>query len=325
MSSSVVASTMWFATANGLSMAQIEQATGISGADLVEPDARHPHDVVGLIWRELRALHPDRALPLEFAQAAPMSSLYTLWHGAHYAPDLRTALRFFIEFRAILSDVLEIELVESPPAFRLSHPADVIDDGAAAKTALAISARVIRDLLRLPDVLASVEFRGAPYGPASDYEDFFGVPVRFYAEHNTLWFAPSALDAPIPVAEAVLFDYANQHLQRVRERVTAVDPLVEVRSAIANNAASDEYGAEQLARKLGVSVRVLQRFLAEHGTTPSALIEEFRAAESRRLLDDRRLSVEEISSRVGYSSARAFRRAFKRATGQTPTDYRRSL
>lgn len=323
VSGSIVAEAVAFATTQGLPIERIEAVTGRSAKELAAPEARHRFDVVGLIWRELMALHPDRPLPLELAKAAPISALYTLWQGACFAPDLRAALTVVVEFRHIMSDHVLLELRERPPLLRLSHPADVVDNGIVASAAMAITSLIIRNLLRLSDVFASVDLMSRAYGPPAAYEEFFGVPVRFEAERTALLFTPDALDRPVPIADPNLFEFARQRLEELHRRTTTPDPLAEVRAAVAANAAVGEFGLDALARRLGMSGRALQRLVADHGTTPSELIDEVRSEHARALLDDRKLSLDEIAERIGYSSGRSFRRAFQRATGQTPTQYRR--
>ena len=49
-----------------------------------------------------------------------------------------------------------------------------------------------------------------------------------------------------------------------------------------------------------------------------------RLEEAKRLMRDTRLSITEISERVGYASANSFTRAFKKIEHVTPTQYRES-
>ena len=48
-------------------------------------------------------------------------------------------------------------------------------------------------------------------------------------------------------------------------------------------------------------------------------------AHAMKLLSSQKLNLEEVSFLLGYSEVRAFARAFKRQSGQTPSDFRRSV
>ena len=74
---------------------------------------------------------------------------------------------------------------------------------------------------------------------------------------------------------------------------------------------------------VGLSVRSLQRRLAEDGLTYSQLREELRRDAAFRLIEDRGLNLADIASTLGYSDPAHFNRAFPRWTCQSPRAYRR--
>jgi AraC-like DNA-binding protein len=74
---------------------------------------------------------------------------------------------------------------------------------------------------------------------------------------------------------------------------------------------------------MGASPRTLKRKLAAQGVSFSALLTEARHEAAMRLLRRSTLSLDAIAERLGYSTAPNFIRAFRRWSGQTPTEYRR--
>jgi AraC-like DNA-binding protein len=74
-----------------------------------------------------------------------------------------------------------------------------------------------------------------------------------------------------------------------------------------------------------LSPRTLKRRLAEHGVTYSSLAEGELREKAMLLLRSVDLSLEQVAERTGYSDVANFTRAFRRWTGQTPAQYRRSL
>jgi AraC-like DNA-binding protein len=74
-----------------------------------------------------------------------------------------------------------------------------------------------------------------------------------------------------------------------------------------------------------MSVRTVQRRLESEGTTFGALFDETRRAAALEYLRNPQMAIKEAAYRVGFSEPSTFYRAFRRWTGATPADYRRSL
>ncbi|EDM78995.1 putative transcriptional regulator, AraC family protein [Plesiocystis pacifica SIR-1] len=327
MSGHLVTATTVFAMTLGIPAAQLESATGLSMAELTDPDARLPNVTVAKIWPLMLAAQPERSLPLAMATAAPRDYMGPLAYGMQYVDSLREAIACMNTYRKVLSSELEFgeELRPGQTVCWFTHPNDALDEGASGLVGLALGFRFVTDLLAMPDAVAGVELYGRPLGPAADYEAFFGVPVRFETGRLAMVFRSDRMDARPPSCNPEIYAYIQKRLDLARERLRVADGLGGVREAMARLATRSEYGAEALAKELGMSLRALQRHVAAEGTTLRGLIDEMREANARELLTDRRLSVEEVAFLLGYSDERAFRRAFKRTSGSTPAQYRRSL
>ena len=66
-----------------------------------------------------------------------------------------------------------------------------------------------------------------------------------------------------------------------------------------------------------------RRFKAATGTTLIGYVQNLRVEEAKRRLESELVSFEEIAADLGYENLAFFRRLFKRATGLTPSQYRR--
>jgi AraC-like DNA-binding protein len=77
------------------------------------------------------------------------------------------------------------------------------------------------------------------------------------------------------------------------------------------------------AEFVGMSVRTLQRQLAEAGITHEALVGRARFATAAAVLEETDLKILEIALDLGYSDHAHFTRAFRRWAGCSPQEYRR--
>jgi transcriptional regulator GlxA family with amidase domain len=83
---------------------------------------------------------------------------------------------------------------------------------------------------------------------------------------------------------------------------------------------------ETLARAAGTSRATLgRRFVAEVGEPPLAYLARARMQEASQLLRTSDDGLAAIAAHVGYESEFAFNRAFRRAFGTPPGEYRRGL
>ena len=323
----VASTTVAFALSRGMTIDEVESVTGVSGIELMSPDARLPDETVANLWRVLAPLEPDVALSVEMARAAPLSIFGGLAHGAQFALDLRSALNFMIEHRSFLADRVSIEIQETPTeaAFVVSHPLDKVDRGRMTEVGLGLAWRLINEILNIEVRPTRIEFAYPGQGPQDAYEKFFGAPVLFEQPRNALLLRTEDLNAPVRQANVELFAFAEQYFDQIRRRMAHGDgpaELVALRNAVVENASAGDYRPISAAARAGLSLRSAQRLTASNGMSLQQLIDEVRAASAQEFLADPKVDIGSVAVLVGYSDDRAFRRAFKRWTGQTPSEFR---
>ncbi|MEZ4382588.1 MAG: AraC family transcriptional regulator ligand-binding domain-containing protein [Nannocystaceae bacterium] len=326
---SAAAPVVMYALARGLTMDDITAASGLRREDLIDADARLPSARVGAVLRLLAARFPGEAVGVHMAQAAPFSFFGPLAHAARYAGSVRDALAVFVRNRNLLAERLHLALIDGAQevVLEMSHPLDHSGPGPGPELAFGVGARFVRECVHPRCRPTRVEFSHPRRGPLATYREHFAAEVLFERPRNAMVFAADALALPVQGADPVLYRFIQGHLELARERLLQREPdpaLTRVRAAISVNAERGEYGGEALAKRLGTSLRSLQRLVQGHGSSVRQLLDDAREADARALLGDPRLSVEEIAFLLGYSAESAFRRAFKRWTGETPASARRA-
>ena len=93
--------------------------------------------------------------------------------------------------------------------------------------------------------------------------------------------------------------------------------------AIVEEEYASDLSLDDIARRVGLLRRQLQRAYAEIGnTTFRSAPDRVRMDRAAGLLADRGLTVREVARRVGYRQPAQFAKAFRRHLGVAPSDYR---
>ena len=101
-----------------------------------------------------------------------------------------------------------------------------------------------------------------------------------------------------------------------------IDPVRAIRMAIQGLIPERRSQIGSAASAVGMSVRTLQRRLAETGVSYSDIVDEVRLSSALTLIDDRSVKLSEIARQLGYADAANFDRAFRRWTGFSPSQVR---
>ena len=123
----------------------------------------------------------------------------------------------------------------------------------------------------------------------------------------------------------VLDERASQTRYMIMEHLRVSDPAVQAAERFASANVGRQVSIDELARAGAVSPRTLARRVhAALGMTPNEMVQRLRVAHAAHLLATTRASVEEIAGQVGYADTAAFRRVFRRYSGESPRGRRDS-
>jgi AraC-like DNA-binding protein len=169
-----------------------------------------------------------------------------------------------------------------------------------------------------------VEFDAPGY--AARYQSFCSTPVQFAASANRLRLSRSTLELAntqhCPSTFAHLLQLCEaQMLQSTRVRSLG-ERITHLLGPLLNG--GREPDLEEVALHLQLPTWTLRRKLAEEGTRFRDLLNDTRRDLAEAYIRDTELAFGEIAYLLGFASAEAFQRAFKRWTGLTPGEFRRN-
>ena len=95
-----------------------------------------------------------------------------------------------------------------------------------------------------------------------------------------------------------------------------------LRQVLLNNIEDGDFDLRRFSAACGMHERSLQRYLSSQGTTFQGLRDDVRRDRALERLTVSDLSIADIASEVGFSSAAAFNRAFRRWMQETPSSSR---
>jgi AraC-like DNA-binding protein len=210
----------------------------------------------------------------------------------------------------------------------LVWPARLARVAACADTALSAPIVLMRSLLGLPDhVSLSVEaWYQCPRPAGIDRARALGCPVRYDAPEMRLVMRRAPLEQPLPRHDPKLFAYLARHAQAIVTRLPQSNRISErVQRLLTETLQSGEPVQTDIARKLALSERTLQRRLREEDTSFAQILDGVRRELAERYLQNPATTLHEVAFLLGYSEPSAFHRAFRRWTGVTPQVFRRSV
>jgi AraC-like DNA-binding protein len=299
---------------------------GFDSPSFKEPAAFLSYDQFDFVVKEGYRRSGCPYLGLLFGQHLSIVNHGFLGYAAMTSPNLSAAIKTFLSFLNTRTSLLRGHLHEECPGqafveFRLLTN-DVTIDRFITEVAVVHLAKMRVFLINAstPCLRMELAFDKPIYEP--QYQEILNTQVTFNADLTRVWFLQEELDCPINFADDASYQQAKIQLQCSAGGLGEKTELPERIKVILAKQELHQSSMEQVASKLCLSPRTLRRHLQSYHTTYQELFDEVRLQKAKELLVANVLSITEISFQTGFHDVSSFSKAFKRWTGQTPTDYR---
>jgi AraC-like DNA-binding protein len=164
--------------------------------------------------------------------------------------------------------------------------------------------------------------RPKPSSNAEVFDFFFNAPVVFSAQINAIYFEKSDMSVPLPTASKELARRSDEVIIAHLARLDRDDVVRQVEACIIELLPTGNCNRNKIASRLNMSPRSLLNKLEQRNTSYKEVLENLRSALAQQYIEQQDMSITDITFLLGFSDTSGFSRAFRRWTGQSPTDYR---
>ena len=314
------------AETRGLDVRPIFAATGIDHAVLEKPGARVCANAMKEAWTRTTRRLCDPQFGLTFADSFPLGASSLMDYLVMSSADVGDAIGRVARYAPLMSDAerLVLSVHGGEARFRcqsenaMPHIPEMI---------VGLFLRRARELFGPEWRLKRVSFAHPAQGPRATYDRICQAPVLFEMPFTEVVFERDLLKKPMPGANprmsAIFMGEADAALATVAPPAVAPSFIDTVKRVLENGLHARDLTLKRLADHLGISERTLQRRLRSAGVTHRGLVRGVREDLANRSLATR-VSQGQIARTLGYSGTGAFQRAFKRWSGMTPGQLRRT-
>jgi AraC-like DNA-binding protein len=152
------------------------------------------------------------------------------------------------------------------------------------------------------------------------------------SRHVALLQAPTSFNAPFTGMEFEIASLDDDHIgsQRFRSGYFGTegrqpDIVNKVRTVLMSWTGVGSPSANAICSALGLKPRTLNRLLKVSGTGLNQMLEDWRYETAQRMLKDPAVTVASVAWSLGYADATTFSRAFRRWSGMTTSEWRKTI
>ncbi|MED5609761.1 MULTISPECIES: AraC family transcriptional regulator [Pseudomonas] len=279
------------------------------------------------------ALSGDADLGLHLGEAVRPGHFGVLGYLLMSCATLGDALHRQARYAELVGSLGRVELADEPP--RAGHeplvrhswePLLPRQQRQLAEETLACWLRFGHWISGRDQAPLEVRFRHPAPADIAEHRRIFRCPVLFGQADNALVFPRRLLALPLEQADSQIQRTLDAYAGRLLESIRRGDGVLErARQCLAERLPEQAVDLEALAGELALSPRTLQRRLRDSGLSFSRLVDETRQQLVLHHLRDPALELADVASLVGFSETGSLARAFRRWTGQSLGQYRRTL
>jgi AraC-like DNA-binding protein len=293
---------------------------GFDSQCLDGPGARCSVANTARLWRLSVAATGDPAFGVKVASHIKNTTFHALSYGLSASSTLKEAFERLQRYCHVGSCVVEYKFFRCGPEYHCIIESNAELPYESIDALVSAQLRMCRSLLARDHSPLLIELRRPRPEKVEDFERLLRAPLRFGAAHNRLIFDCESIEYPLDGGSPELARHSDAIALQYMVRIDRDDIQARVREVLMHCLEKGEPSQEEIAEQLHVSARTLQRRLSESGMTYKEVLDETRRALAIAYLSMPQHSVSQVTYLLGFSCDSSFTRAFRRWTGQPPSD-----
>ena len=307
----------------------ILRAVGLGPASLQNPHGFIPSIDFATVLEEASRATGDDCFGLHFGERYQPKDVGVLAYVVLNSPTMAVAFENIARYLRVHNEAARVAFIRGQKWAYLRHVVSEVPFKIRRQHeeySLAVGLGTMRLMVGSEWSPVEVQFEHPRPSETSEYGRIFGAPVQFGCKTNVLVIERELCDREVPAADGRLYPLVKRQLERLLEESGPEDgTLVLVRRAVGESLRHGDPHLADVAKRVTMGTRMLQRRLREAGVDFKTLVDDTRHRLAARYLSQRKRTLTEVAYLLGYSEVSAFNRAFRRWTGSTPSDYRRRL
>ncbi|NKF22091.1 AraC family transcriptional regulator [Solimonas marina] len=312
--------------AAGVDSARLFAEAGLDVAALADPDARYPLEQTTRLWALAVRETGDPAFGLSVATQVTQTTFHALGYALIASGTLREAFERMVRYFRLVTDAADLKLERDGDSYRfeVGYVPGVMPAPESVDAFISLFLRFCRSQLGREFSPLRVALRRARPAQVERFDAVLRCAIDFGAARNAVWFAAEPFERALPDANPELARHNDEVVVRYLAHFDRDNLRARVRAALIEALPGGEPSAQKIADLLHMSLRSLQRKLADEQATFAAMLAEVRHELARSYLRNPHYSIGEITFLLGFTDASAFARAFRRWEGCAPSAFRAS-
>lgn len=299
--------------------------------ELGQDNKKLPLTAILDFWQDVAKLCDDPALGLHAGEECHLTNYGIFAHLLMNCPSLEEAMSLICSYGDMMNEAMASRIQQASSRyhykldFLLLHPATPQTVEFHFASIMRLGRELVARTNQSKIKVQHVSFTHAPTAREEDYLRIFGVVPQFEQSVNELIIPLDVIRLPTNAPNKGLFHMLLSQVNQIHQADRRQGPCS---SRVHGYLSSEKEWLswptlQEVASSLGFSESTLKRKLHQEGTSFQEISDGIRYRRAKRNLELGVYSISEVGYRLGFTSAAAFGRAFKRWSGKTPGEYRR--